>query len=147
MIAAGFGFRGAASVVSLRDALSRAAQGQAVHCVATAQGKPAAPLTALAQALAVPCHGVPVAGVSTPSQSDTVAARYGCGSVAEAAALVAAGPGARLLGRRVVSGDGMATCALAEGGGVLAQVDGDTAQAGRAATGCTDSFQGKERRP
>ena len=36
---------------------------------------------------------------------------------AEAAALAAAGPGARLLGPRVVSADRMATCALAEGNG------------------------------
>ncbi|MHA6346914.1 cobalamin biosynthesis protein, partial [Roseivivax sp. CAU 1761] len=42
-------------------------------------------------------------------------ARYDTGSVAEAAALAAAGPGARLLGPRAVSPDGCATCALAQG--------------------------------
>lgn len=117
MIAAGFGFRSAASAVSLRDALSRAAQGRAVGCVATAEGKPAAPLADLAATLAVPLRGVPVTGVATPTQSEAAMDHYGCGSVAEASALVAAGPGARLLGRRAVSGDGMATCALAEGPG------------------------------
>lgn len=114
MIAAGFGFQSAASTDALRDALSRAAQGRAVHCVATARGKAAAPLAALAGALAVPLRAVPVAEVPTPTQSPASLARYGCGSVAEAAALVAAGPGARLLGVRVVSADGRATCALAE---------------------------------
>ncbi|MEM9754529.1 MAG: cobalamin biosynthesis protein, partial [Pseudomonadota bacterium] len=41
----------------------------------------------------------------------------GTGSLAEAAALAAAGPGSTLITCRVVSGDGMATCALAEGPG------------------------------
>ncbi|NNK15876.1 MAG: precorrin methylase, partial [Sulfitobacter sp.] len=36
------------------------------------------------------------------------------GSLAEAAALAAAGPNARLVAARVVSGDGMATAAIAE---------------------------------
>ncbi len=49
--------------------------------------------------------------------SDSAASRAatGLGSVAEAAALAAAGPGARLLGPRQASG--AATCALAEGTG------------------------------
>ena len=38
---------------------------------------------------------------------------YRAGSVAEAAALAAAGPGARLLAPRMISADRMASCALA----------------------------------
>ena len=49
------------------------------------------------------------------TQSAKVAERFGTGSVAEAAALAAAGPGAQLLGPRVVSGDGLATAAIAIG--------------------------------
>ena len=37
------------------------------------------------------------------------------GSLAEAAALAALAPGARLIAPRVTSEDGMATCAIAEG--------------------------------
>jgi cobalt-precorrin 5A hydrolase len=39
---------------------------------------------------------------------------FGTGSIAEASALVAAGPGARLRGPRAVSADGTATAAIAE---------------------------------
>jgi len=46
-----------------------------------------------------------------------VPARYGARSVAEAAALAAAGPGARLVGTRVISDDRLATAAIAEGDG------------------------------
>ncbi len=48
------------------------------------------------------------------TRSERVAERFGTGSVAEAAALAAAGPGARLVAPRVVSTDGMATAAIAE---------------------------------
>ena len=39
----------------------------------------------------------------------------GVGSVAEAVALAAAGPGARIVVARVISSDRMATCAIAQG--------------------------------
>ena len=52
---------------------------------------------------------------ATSTQSPASRASRGTGSVAEAAALAAAGPGARLLSPRVISADGRATCALAEG--------------------------------
>ncbi|ENO84722.1 hypothetical protein C666_16775, partial [Thauera linaloolentis 47Lol = DSM 12138] len=42
-------------------------------------------------------------------------AARGCGSVAEAAALAAAGQGARLLAIRHISPDRSATCAIAQG--------------------------------
>ncbi len=51
----------------------------------------------------------------TLTQSPRIEARFGTGSVSEAAALAAAGPGARLIGPRVISADGSATAAIAEG--------------------------------
>ena len=54
-------------------------------------------------------------GQATLTQSGRVQALKGAGSVAEAAALAAAGPGARLRGPRAVSADGTATAAIAEG--------------------------------
>lgn len=56
---------------------------------------------------------VQLAGQPVPTQSARLLARYGTGSVAEAAALVAAGPGARLWRPRWVAADGCATLALA----------------------------------
>lgn len=61
--------------------------------------------------LAVPVEqmrGQPVA-----TRSPNLQARYGTGSVAEAAALAAAGPQAQLLLPRLVAGDGSATLAVA----------------------------------
>ena len=48
---------------------------------------------------------------TTPNQPH----RYGTGSVAEASALAACGPGARLLRPREIAPGGLATVALAEG--------------------------------
>lgn len=54
-----------------------------------------------------------LAGQPVPTQSTRLLARYGTGSVAEAAALAGAGPGARLWRPRWVAADGCATLALA----------------------------------
>lgn len=116
VIAAGFGFRAGATRDSLRDALARAAGGRAVAVLATAEDK--AP--ALAAALGRPVTAVSVAEIraqATLTRSAASLAARGTGSLAEAAALAAAGPGARLLGPRAVSEDGCATCALAESEG------------------------------
>lgn len=57
-----------------------------------------------------------VAGIATPSHSDRIMARFGTGCLAEAVALVAAGPGARIVqARRVFNGP--LTLAIAEGSG------------------------------
>lgn len=118
MIVAGFGFRAAATVSSLEDALDRTGRALEVHALATASDKAETPAFAAMAALA----GLPVLAIDgdrlraqdTETQSpDSLAAR-GTGSVAEAAALAAAGPGARLIAPRVVSADKMATCALAQ---------------------------------
>ncbi|TVQ57521.1 MAG: precorrin methylase [Rhodobacteraceae bacterium] len=113
MIVAGFGFRESATRESLTDALARAAGSAPVAVCATAEDKAAA----LAAALGRPVTGVAEEAIraqKTRTRSAAALAARGTGSVAEAAALAAAGPGARLLARRVVSGDRRATCALAE---------------------------------
>lgn len=120
MRVAGLGFRDAANVASLRDALARAGGADGLVALATAEAKCSAPcLRELATELALPIRGVEPAALSaaeTITRSQRVAALFDTGSVAEAAALAAAGPSARLLAPRVVSSDGMATAAIAEGG-------------------------------
>lgn len=112
MIVAGFGFRKSATAASLQDALAKAKVARAVDATAT--------LVEKAEALR-PFGGLIIEVMledaqaqSTLTSSKASLAAWGVGSVAEATALAAAGPGARLLGPRVVSSDGLATCALAE---------------------------------
>ena len=117
MIVAGFGFRQAATVDSLLDALGKARGTQTPARLATAEDKALAPVfQALSARLGLPIDAVPpeaLVRTETPTRSARVRALRGSGSLAEAAALVAAGPGASLLGPRAVSADRMATCALA----------------------------------
>jgi cobalt-precorrin 5A hydrolase len=75
-------------------------------------------LVPLGQALGLPVVAVSEADLQaqdTLTRSGRVQALKGVGSVAEAAALAVAGLGARLRGPRVVSADGTATAAIAEG--------------------------------
>lgn len=111
---AGFGLRPGAGRQSLLAALRLAAGEDPPDALATIPERAGA-LRPLAQELGLPLHLVAVAGVQTPTRSARVLASHGTGSVAEAAALVAAGPGARLVVGRVTSPDGMVTCAVAEG--------------------------------
>ena len=117
MIVAGFGFRGAALCASLQDALARVSQGETPDAFAAPEDKTDHPaLAGLAAAL-----GLPVIGVDAVALESAVTLTYspashsarGTGSVAEAVALAAAGAGAQLLGRRAISEDRLATCALA----------------------------------
>lgn len=117
MRVAGLGFRSGAGTDALAavlaDALARAGGADAL---ASAPDKCRAPvLHQLAQQTGLPLLAVEVAGIATPTQSPRVLARYGTGSLAEAAALAALAPGARLIVPRLTSEDGMATCAIAEG--------------------------------
>lgn len=116
MRVAGLGFRGAATFESLNDALERA--GGHVDALATAEVKAGQPaVRILAKALGLPLLSVSRARMGaeeTLTHSERVEQKFGTGSVAEAAALAACGPGARLLGPRVVSADGLATAAIAE---------------------------------
>ncbi|MCC1494732.1 cobalamin biosynthesis protein [Cognatishimia sp. F0-27] len=119
MIVAGFGMRGAVTVDSLQDAYAQARRGRAVDLLAAPDDRARlAAFSAFGEAVARPVRGIDAAHLAaqtTQTQSPTVAERRGTGSVAEAAALAAAGPGARLIAARVISTDRMATCALAEG--------------------------------
>ena len=118
VIVAGFGFRGAATAASLRDALERTGRAAQVRLLATAADKAGtAAFRGLAADLGLPVQGVDsalLADQQTPTRSVASMAARGTGSVAEAAALAAAGPGARVLVFRRISADGKATCALAE---------------------------------
>ena len=117
MIVAGFGFRTGATEASLVAALQ--ATGGMPDRLATHADKYAG-LRGLGSRLGlmvVPVPGATLQNIETMTQSSASRAARGSGSVAEAAALAAAGPNARLICTRVISPDRMATCALAEGDG------------------------------
>ena len=119
MIVAGFGFRSGATLAALQDALARAGGPDGVTHLATLTSK-AEGLQPLAQALDLPLVALEpeaLRGIATPTRSGRVEELFGTGSVAEAAALAVAGPGARLRAPRAVSADGTATAAIAEGQG------------------------------
>ncbi|WFU14761.1 cobalamin biosynthesis protein [Bradyrhizobium sp. CB3481] len=121
MKVAGLGFKRDVMVASLREALDAAGGSDGLAAVATVSEKAeTAALQALACELNVPVRPVPadvLAGVITPTQSEFIRAKFGTGSVAEAAALAVAGRGARLVSTRTVSQDRMASAAIAEGDG------------------------------
>jgi cobalt-precorrin 5A hydrolase len=120
MRVAGLGFRTTADVASLRDALHLASGTvglSALDALATAEDKATAPaLAALAAELGLPIIAVPLAQltIQIATSNPNVPARYGARSLAEAAALAAVGPGARLTTGRVVASNKMATAAIAE---------------------------------
>jgi cobalt-precorrin 5A hydrolase len=122
MIVAGVGCRRGAPApdieTAIRTALARAGIGDdALDAIATTQTKGAeAGIAAAAQKLGVRVVLVTepelkAASARTSTRSERVLALTGVPSVAEAAALAAAGPSARLVGPRLVIG--AATCALA----------------------------------
>lgn len=116
MIVAGFGFRSGAGFAALKDALAQHG-GVAVDALAVPTDKIAL-LAPLARAMGVPLLAIArdaLQSVTTQSHSPASLRAYGVGSVAEAAALAAAGPRAVLLHSRRVSPDRMATCAIAQG--------------------------------
>lgn len=117
MRVAGIGFRRAAPLTALRAALELC--GTHPQALATLDRKAAAPqIVQLAAELGLPLLPVPEVALTaqpTLTQSPDQIARFATGSLAEAAALAAAGPGARLLAPRVISPCGMATAAIAEG--------------------------------
>jgi cobalt-precorrin 5A hydrolase len=121
MKVAGLGFRRDVTLASLREALVAAGGSDGLAAMATVSDKAdAEALKQLARECGVPIKAVPVevlAGVETPTQSRLITEKFGTGSVAEAAALAAAGPGARLIATRAVSHDRTATAAIAEGDG------------------------------
>ena len=122
MIFAGLGFRSAAPAASLAEALRLALAKTTLQpeALATLPHKVTAPaLRELADSIGLPIHGAVVAGQHTATQSPRIQVGFDTGSVAEASALAAAGPGAQLVVSRVVSADGMATAAIATGKGLM----------------------------
>lgn len=121
MKVAGLGFRSDATLASLREALLAAGGPAGLAAVATVGDKADAEvLKQLARECGVPIRAVSadmLAGIATSTQSKLIAEKFGTGSVAEAVALAAAGPRARLIATRVVSRDRTATAAIAEGDG------------------------------
>jgi cobalt-precorrin 5A hydrolase len=123
----GVGFRRDAPAASIAQAMEVALGPLCADGVAAAADK------AVALALAQAAGGLPVTAVSPAAlaaadsdcltRSVRVRALRGVGSLAEAAALAAAGPGAGLIGPRVSSPDGMATAAVA----VLRDAEDDAA--------------------
>jgi cobalt-precorrin 5A hydrolase len=116
MIVAGFGFRSETTLAALQDALTRAGGAGGVTHLATLAAK-APDLAELGHTLGLPVLALPpeaLADQPTLTQSDRVQTMHHTGSIAEAAALAAAGPGARLRGPRAVSADQTATAAIAE---------------------------------
>ena len=122
MITLGLGFRAEADATSLQDVLAQvlaAEPNKKIDAVVSEAAKARAPVFRdFAISLGVPGLGVTPADLAqmiTPTQSQRIQDKFGTGSLAEAAALAAAGPNARLIVERVVSTDGMATAALAKG--------------------------------
>lgn len=121
MKVAGLGFKRDVTLASLREALAAAGGAEGLVAVATVSDKADAEVfKQLARECGVPIRAVPadiLAGIRTPTQSKRVTETFGTGSVAEAAALAVAGPGARLIATRAISRDRTATAAIAEGDG------------------------------
>lgn len=115
MMVAGFGFRDAATVESLRDAYERLGGG--AELLAVPEDKAGALcIRQLAAELQLPIKaitGETLQRTETPTQAPRVIEKRGTGSVAEACALAAAGAESRLIATRHISSDRMATCALA----------------------------------
>jgi len=125
MIVAGIGCKAGASAqeidAAIGAALARAGlDSNALKLIATPAGKAGEPgivaaATERGLKLAVIAQAdLESAGAQTVTQSERVLAVAGVPSVSEAAALAAAGPGARLIAPRVAVGP--ATCALAISG-------------------------------
>ena len=115
MIVAGFGFSTQATTDSFADALAQHAD--APDALATLTEK-ADSLKAFADAMNLAVIAVThdqAAVQKTHTQSVRSNTEKGTPSVAEATALAAAGPGARLISTRTISQDRMATCAIARG--------------------------------
>jgi cobalt-precorrin 5A hydrolase len=123
MIVAGVGCRkgtaAAAIEAAIAAALARAGLGiAAVRAVATSAVKSGEPgIAAAAASIGVPLvfvakEELAAAGVRAATRSERVLAYAGVPSVAEAAALAAGGPAARLVAPRIAVGP--ATCALAD---------------------------------
>jgi cobalt-precorrin 5A hydrolase len=123
VIVAGVGCRRGAAAAEIGAAISAALErcglaAEALTLIATSTAKGTEPgIQGAASALGVPMvlveqRALEDAGERTATKSQRVLLRTGVPSLAEAAALAAAGPAARLIAQRVAVGG--ATCALAQ---------------------------------
>jgi len=122
MKVAGLGFRNSATLADLRAALALTGcpHPDALATLATKAKTP--PMQQLAAALDIPVIALSeqeITGVQTATTSARIKAHFGTGSLAEAAALVAArlgenGSQAQLICARVKTADGLATAAIAQ---------------------------------
>jgi cobalt-precorrin 5A hydrolase len=126
MIVAGVGCRRGAAAAQIEAAITAALAHvglarAAVGLIATSAAKGGEPgIAAAASSIGVPLvlvaqGDLAAAGARTATRSARVLALAGVPSVAEAAALAAGGPAARLIAPRIAVGP--ATCALADSGG------------------------------
>jgi cobalt-precorrin 5A hydrolase len=121
MRVAGFGFRSGATRASFEAALALAGGADGLDAMATAEDKVAvAALRKLSIHLNLPLLAIRIDDIATAptALSDNAPERYGGRRLAEAAALIAAGSGARLIGVRFISPDRKVTLAIAEGPGL-----------------------------
>lgn len=118
MIVAGIGFRASATPKSLQSVYDSACAIAGIAGVdalaSVAEKTDSRVLQKFAASKFLPLQSVIVRGVVTPTQSARIQSLFGTGSVAEAAALVAAGPKARLICPRVTSTCGRVTIAIAQ---------------------------------
>ena len=124
MIIAGFGYRKNVQFESLQDVYQSLCDHQRLALkdffgVATHVDKAQNPaLQSLSKHLNLSIIAVPQSEIdlqNTQSHSALSLQHYNTGSLSEAAALAAAGEYSYLLGHRMISKDGLATCALAKG--------------------------------
>ncbi|WP_299724289.1 cobalamin biosynthesis protein [uncultured Tateyamaria sp.] len=119
MIVAGFGFTSRATADSLAAALAATGYKDEVTLMAAPWDKAMQPaLLDLSKEMRVMIMAITsskLEAAQTATQSPLSRLLRRTGSVAEAAALAAAGPGATLLCTRHISKDRMATCAIAKG--------------------------------
>ncbi|WP_286760280.1 MULTISPECIES: cobalamin biosynthesis protein [Sulfitobacter] len=116
MTVAGIGLRADATEADLHAAL--ALTRRRPDTLATLAIKVTPALRRFADSLGLPLielSEADIADIPTRTVSPRVQARFGTGSLAEAAALRVAGRGAKLTTLRVTSPNGMATVAIAEG--------------------------------
>lgn len=114
MRVAGLGFRKGVSMESLKAALDLVGPFDAIATIAAKAHEPG--LQSLINILQLPFHAMSQEAIQTSERGGSALARliYGTGSVAESAALAAAGPGARLVQAKRKTPDGMAVAAIAE---------------------------------
>jgi cobalt-precorrin 5A hydrolase len=114
MRVAGLGFRKGVSAESLAAVLALVAPFDAIATLDSKAQEPG--FLCLIKTLTQPFHAVSLADLQASETGGAGAARrlYGTGSVAESAALAAAGPGARLVQSKIKGPDGQAVAAIAE---------------------------------